>query len=279
MTCRECQMVLEEYVDGELGPKQAEAVGEHLSTCNVCMVEFNQLRAELEVFQRNSPDIEVKESLWAGVQARLEAKEPSVSNRALTRPEGWLAGYFSAPRFSVPVTVGLVLAAVVMTTVVIKFLPGSQKGSSAVQSEKSIDNSNRMESPELKASPATAKVVVPEFNRSEESKPRKGRDAQLSPVVRSIDSKSPEQLVRDAEKKYLAAIGMLSRDIERSQSQLDQETRTKFEQALAAIDRTIGATRKAVREHPTDPIAVQYMLSAYARKVDVLREMVGSGAF
>lgn len=272
-------MVLEEYVDGELGPKQADAVGEHLTTCNVCMVEFNQLRAELEVFQRNSPDIEVKESLWAGVQARLEVREPSFSNRVLTRPESWLAGLFSAPRFSVPVTVGLVLAAVVMTTVIIKFLPGSQKGSSAVQSGKTIDNSSRMESSELKASQTTAKGVVPEFNRSEESKPRKGRNAQLSRVVRSIDSKTPEQLVRDAEKKYLAAIGMLSRDIERSQSRLDQETRTKFEQALAAIDRTIGATRKAVREHPTDPIAVQYMLSAYARKVDVLREMVGSGAF
>ena len=40
------------------------------------------------------------------------------------------------------------------------------------------------------------------------------------------------------------------------------------------LDRTIADTRKAVRQHPDDPVAVQYMLTAYAKKVDVLREMV-----
>jgi hypothetical protein len=49
----------------------------------------------------------------------------------------------------------------------------------------------------------------------------------------------------------------------------------RLDQALASVDRTIAGTRKAVRQHPDDPVAVQYMLSAYSRKVDVLREMIG----
>ena len=88
-------------------------------------------------------------------------------------------------------------------------------------------------------------------------------------------SPTPDQLIREAEQKYLAAISILSRDVNRHRSQLDAETALRFERTLAAIDRTITDTRRAVREHPGDPVAAQYMLTAYAKKVDVLREMIG----
>jgi hypothetical protein len=89
----------------------------------------------------------------------------------------------------------------------------------------------------------------------------------------ATNPKTPHQLVREAEQKYLAAISMLSRSAARKRSQMDPVTLEKLDQAIVAINRTIAGTRKAVREHPDDPIAVQYMLTAYARKVDVLREM------
>jgi hypothetical protein len=79
--------------------------------------------------------------------------------------------------------------------------------------------------------------------------------------------------VNEAEQKYLAAIAMLSRNASRKRPQMDPLTLAKLDRAIASIDRTIAGTRKAVREHPDDPVAVQYMLTAYARKVDVLREM------
>jgi hypothetical protein len=52
-----------------------------------------------------------------------------------------------------------------------------------------------------------------------------------------------------------------------------------LEEALSSIDRTIVATKRAVRKSPDDPVAVQFMLAAYAKKVDVLREMVNGGGF
>ncbi|HEX6624701.1 MAG TPA: zf-HC2 domain-containing protein [Pyrinomonadaceae bacterium] len=84
---------------------------------------------------------------------------------------------------------------------------------------------------------------------------------------------APDRLVREAEQKYLAAIRLLSRDVSSRRARLDEETRARFEQTLAAVDRTIADTRRAAREHPRDPVAVQYMLTAYAKKVEVLREM------
>jgi hypothetical protein len=61
----------------------------------------------------------------------------------------------------------------------------------------------------------------------------------------------------------------------RHPSRLDADTKARFEGELADIDRTIASTRVAVRRDPNDPVAVQYMLRAYRKKVDVLREMTG----
>lgn len=89
----------------------------------------------------------------------------------------------------------------------------------------------------------------------------------------SSQEPAPDRLVREAEQKYLAAIRLLARDASGRRARLDADARARFEQTLAAVDRTIADTRRAAREHPRDPVAVQYMLTAYAKKVELLREM------
>jgi phage gp29-like protein len=83
----------------------------------------------------------------------------------------------------------------------------------------------------------------------------------------------PERLIREAERKYLAAIAALSRDVRRRRPQVDSETMARFERSLAVVDRAIAETRAAARRHPRDPEVVQYMMTAYAKKVDLLREV------
>ncbi len=77
----------------------------------------------------------------------------------------------------------------------------------------------------------------------------------------------------EAERTYQAAIAILSREVNQRRSRLDPELRNRLERTLIAIDRTIAETRRAVRDNPGDPVAAQYMQAAYARKVEVLREM------
>lgn len=102
-----------------------------------------------------------------------------------------------------------------------------------------------------------------------------GGEASETPrtAAASRQESAPDRLVREAEGKYLAAIRLLSRDVGSRRARLDDDTRARFERTLAAVDRTIADTRRAAREHPRDPVAVQYMLTAYAKKVEVLREM------
>ncbi|MCA1616165.1 MAG: hypothetical protein LC800_19105 [Acidobacteria bacterium] len=83
--------------------------------------------------------------------------------------------------------------------------------------------------------------------------------------------------MREAEKRYQAAIKILERDVNGRRSRLDRETLARFDETLNSIDRTIAETRKAVRQQGSDPVAVQYMLSAYAKKVEVMREMAHLG--
>ena len=107
----------------------------------------------------------------------------------------------------------------------------------------------------------------------EELPPPPTWDPEVDHAPRRPLTLTPAQLVRDAEYKYLTAIAMLSRDVNRKRSQLDPAMLARFDASLADIDRTIKETRQVVRGNPEDPIALQYLLAAYSKKVDVLREM------
>jgi len=284
MKCEECLSVIEEYFDGELDGLIKEAIRLHLGRCIACATALHELGAEQEAYAGCQPDLGVSPELWAGVRARIVGKELGL---AATPSAAWqerLRGILAGPRVSAWVTAGLVLMAIGLTVLVMnsvkkengrltvgnRNLPATiavpERPTATVEAsisqEKSIDSlvRTRNNGPAVNlATSATAANKRKPFPVVEMA-PRPG---------------TPDQLVHEAEQKYLAAIAMLSRSVGRKRSKLDTVTLMQFDQVLTAIDRTIAGTRKAVRQHPDDPIAVQYMLTAYARKVDVLREMAG----
>lgn len=252
MNCRECAGLLEEYLDQELDPRVTAAVELHMAGCRQCSGEMSNLCAEQAVYQRYDSEVEVRPELWTSIESHL-VRKPALSS--------WLGALLSAPRFSLPATAALVIVAVVLTIAFMKRESSSPK-SVAINNPQPAVNSESKAEPVVRSSDKTPRIVPARRQQ---------------PVLRPRENRTPDQLVRDAEKKYLAAIAMLSRDVARRKSDLDPKTRMKLEQALHSIDRTIAATRRVVRENPNDPVAANYMLSAYARKVDALREMAGGG--
>jgi D-ribose pyranose/furanose isomerase RbsD len=85
-----------------------------------------------------------------------------------------------------------------------------------------------------------------------------------------------EEVIEKAERQYEAAIAVLSSDIKRRRMQLSPNLISQLEQSLPEIDRTIHETRRAVREQPNDAVAVQYMTSAYSKKIELLRAVAGN---
>jgi anti-sigma factor RsiW len=306
MKCEECEKFLEEYVDGELAARESSAVEAHLAACAVCAVAHDALLSEASLYASYERGVEAAAPrLWGGVEARIRRETTGGEVGLLQRVSKWFAPLFTAPRFSPALTAALVLVAIGLTVGVMKLTGPRHQSQTQIAK---TDTHDQLQVPltvtqtpppaATTASPADVetpsgtpgampehKPATPENRKSPVNEQRKRTNDLLNGGARveqavnatptpSRDNKTtPEQLVREAEQRYIAAIQMLQRDVASKRSHLEPQIAARFDETLAAIDRSIGETRRTVRQHGSDPVAVQYMLSAYAKKVEVLREM------
>jgi anti-sigma factor RsiW len=303
MKCEECGKFLEEYVDGELGARDVSAVEAHLAACAACADAHDALLSEATLYASYERGVEAAApGLWGGVEARIRAEAAGGEVGLLQRVSAWFAPLFTAPRFSPALTAALVLVAVCLTVGVMKLTGSRDESPSQVAKNDQLKapvTSTQTPQPAATSSPAAVDTPPaapsaspeqkttpqPENRKSPANEQRRRANELLNGGARveqavnvtptpSRDGKTtPEQLVREAEQRYIAAIRMLQRDVASRRSSLDPQTAARFDETLAAIDRSISETRRTVQQHGSDPIAVQYMLSAYAKKVEVLREM------
>ncbi len=292
MKCEDCQKVLDEYFDGELDERESVEVRAHLYNCEACSLEFEALKDEQNLYALYRRDVEVTPKLWAGVSARIQEEKSAERTRPFADWRKRLAELFGTPRLSPALTFALLILAVGATAGLMKYMqsrtatqqpvaknrPDSATPAIPKSSDKTTNSTDASEEP----------VVAPDGHEQFALEDNRREDRLIAPVkladkvesrrvmpatVGFTDEVSPDQLVREAEQKYQAAIILLSRDAKRRRTLLEPDVRARFDQTLAAVDLTIGETRRAVRQQPDDPVAVQYMLAAYAKKVEDLREI------
>lgn len=277
MKCEECELLIEEYADGVLDQKSAESVREHLSSCRSCSAFQQEWSREQEIYSRYQRDVEVTPLLWSSIEARIKQERAVARDGVLARLRIQLSGLFAGPRFSPAFAAALVVIAIAITVVVMTLLNSRNQrdllartnGNVSAPAPKSDQENPSIEPPTSDVPPKKSELVATVASGAEsETSPKKTSTTKLVAA-----RPTPEQLVREAEQKYLAAISMLSRDVKRHRSQLDPIMLARFDAALGDIDRTIKDTRRVVNENPGDPIALQYLLAAYSKKVDALREM------
>ena len=101
------------------------------------------------------------------------------------------------------------------------------------------------------------------------------RLGQIRTSIASRDSLQNALLaIRRAEGEYQEAIRILTALAEERKASLKPELVRELNQNLHAIDQAIASTRKAYQAHPNDPELALYMLWAYARKVELLQDLV-----
>lgn len=280
MKCKEYRILIEEYVDGALDHKAATRVTSHTAACAECASFYQEMSREQEVYARYHRDVEVTPVLWASIESRIKQERSAQPEGLISRLRDQLAGVFSAPRLSPAFAAALVIVAIGATVFVMSRL----NSPTAVHVAVTNDNASGESSESNKNGGVVAPAPNTALGTNDDNAlvanpgiaaPDKGKVATpaVNPRNRQTATLTPAQLVRDAEQKYLAAIAMLSRDVNRRRSQLDPMMLARFDASLSQIDRTIKETRHVVRENPEDPIALQYLLAAYSKKVDVLREM------
>lgn len=300
MRCEDCQNLIEEYFDAELGAAQSREVEDHLASCQTCAVAHQALAREQEMYAHYRRDIDVSPALWQAIEAGIK-QQPATrpAGRAVTAAvaEGFagrlrrlLSESFAAPRFSPALAALLVVVAVGATVAVMKFMESPSPGKivavnpdeSKVPDKAPAGSEKNPPAPPVAGQTPTPVTPVrkendvapqPVKNSAEPARPR-------TPVVKeqlvASSTVAAEKLLQDAERKYLAAISILQRNFNKRRSQLDPGLVAKLDSALASIDGTIAETKKAMRQNPSDPIALQYMLAAYAKKVEVLRDVTAN---
>jgi anti-sigma factor ChrR (cupin superfamily) len=313
MKCEQCTAhALEEFLDGELDARRAAEIGAHLAACRDCAAAYDELRDEQALYASYERDLETTpQALWTGVAARIAAEQPRARSRAGAslsgRVRAWLAPVLVAPRFSPALTAAMMLLAIGATATVMRYMNSRQPAqprelANGVQPRVAPTPLNvvRQPTPETNGSggPHAPQHNEPSGNANEQPGERektqrpeapRRRDAPRKSAVPPDDAaqmlaagqnnefvrrqRATERLVREAEAKYLAAIKMLSEDVNRKRTHLDPQVAARFDETLATIDRSIAETRRTVLQQRNDPVAVQYMLSAYAKKVEVMREM------
>lgn len=302
MRCEEFQSKVEDYFDGELDDRTGEFAAQHMNACKACASLYLKLEDEQELYLQYECDAQPAPAFWDNVMARAVQENTARSSRPLTILRGWFSGAFgnfTAPRFSPSLTALIVLVAIGITIGVMRYVNSRERTNTPIglSQNESVPASVSSSSPDEVVSsanpPKDDKTGEQGSRRDGNEQPQLVKDGgrrKGNPVLAvsnknvernnsrpSTSGRTPtsDELVREAEQKYVEAIAMLSRDVTRRRSRLDAETAARFERTLAAVNRTIADTRRAVRQHPGDPLAAKYMLTAYAKKVDVLREIIG----
>lgn len=276
MKCEECQTLIEDYVDGALGEKAGALVSTHVAACSECASFREALIHEQAIYARYERDVEVTPTLWSSIETRIKQERAAEPAGWLSRLREQMVGMFAAPRLSPALAFAIVLVAIAVTVIVMTRLnPGvrevANNNANVAVPDAGGANVNRNSAPPATQGGERAnEVAKAEGTAALTGTAVKAAVSRKSPAATAL---TPTQLVREAEQKYLTAIAMLARDVNRKRSQLDPIMLARFDSALGDIDRTINDTRRVVRDNPEDPIALQYLLAAYSKKVDVLRGM------
>src|SRR5262245_24537305 len=280
MNCERCKNELEDFLYGELGEALAAEVRAHLAHCAACATLRNEIERENEIFGRfyEQTSIEPAAEMWEAIRDRINSED-----RGRTRIEsgrGWLerlrAGAFE--RLIAPATMRqaafaamLIVLSVAATTI---YLKRGEKDSNNVADgggkpatptpPRQVATPSPLRSPDIAGNPddggMTPKGVKPPINPA--TPPRQLTDQELM----------NRQIAR-AEREYQKAVRLLDQAIARQRDRLDPALIKQYESSLALIDDSINASRRAFRERPDDPTAGQFMLAAYAKKLDLMQDI------
>ncbi|HEX5702111.1 MAG TPA: zf-HC2 domain-containing protein [Pyrinomonadaceae bacterium] len=288
MKCEACLGMMDDLIEGDLDDRLAREVSAHIAICGPCSQLYANLRHEQELYEKYLLDVEPTPALWANLQLEMDKEKIISASQPQRRLQGWLANALGGLRVTPQLAAALVLITIAFVIGIMVWRTTTENSRSQDQNPgvvgvqpspevnregtpRDSDNTDRPSSTDDKDR------TIP-LSSTRSGNRRRGtqvsaagsasRHVEPSPAGPTVD-----QVARRAEQEYLSAIKILSRDIKRRQAVISPALLSQLERALTEVDRNIAATRRVAREQPRDPFAVQYLASAYEKKVELLREV------
>ena len=288
------EAVLQAYLDGELSGDAALETQAHLSACGHCAAALSTAEGEGAFLAAafapddsvNVPTAQLRARIDAAV-ARLEARPETNA-----RPSGgWsfgalLASFTSLLTFTPQRAAGFagLLACVVLAALFFSIQkPSPEPNSPSEEKQVAVVNQPppqteggsgivREEIAQAAPTPEINKNAVTfqpaKFNRSQAAKPRVKAVPVASSLAAPVASKAQPL---PGEKDYEQAIASLSTAISHGgDAVLKPQVRAQYERNLAVLDKAIQETRLVARRNPKDKDAVDFLMSAYQSKIELL---------
>ncbi|MEP7340649.1 MAG: hypothetical protein ABI977_23155, partial [Acidobacteriota bacterium] len=259
------------FLYGESSERLAGQMRAHLADCAECTALRDELEREHELFTQfyEQTAIDPTSETWEAIRTRI-AEEP-VRQVTETKPRWWqsLAGGWPTPVLMRQAAFALLLVALSVTATVLLM----KRGDDGKNIARHDDQQNVNPSPQPPAPSPTTNVAQVKPDTAITPPPVKPgnvrRDA-VKPQPLSDQELLARQLAR-AEREYQGAIRMLDQAIAKRRDDIAPEAFKQYQASLALIDNSIAQSKRALRERPDDPGASQFLLAAYAKKVELMQ--------
>lgn len=284
MNCERCQTELEDFLYGESSERLSVEMRAHLADCAECIALRDELAYEHELFAQfyERTAIDPTTETWDVIRTRIAAEparqiqpEPSESKASWWQS---LMGGWLTPAVLRQAALALLLVALSVVATIVLMKRGDDGKNIAQQGSK------QEVTPPLPApSPTTSSAPLPTWNVVQVETPAKSSPsnqppAQQTDVKRKMIKAQPlsdqelitRQLAR-AEREYQGVIKMLDRAVAKRRDEIQPEAFKQYQASLALIDSSIAQSKRALRERPEELSASQFLLAAYARKVELMQ--------
>lgn len=280
MNCQRCQTELEDFLYGELSERLAGEMRAHLAACAACSAVRDELESENQLFAKfyEQTAIEPTGEMWGAIRDHI-ASEPVRQAQAETKLQeklGWwksLIGGLLTPVVMRQAALALLLVALSVTATMVLMKRDDSKQTVAREDPKQ----NLTPTPQITVTPKSAPSPTSDVATAGAVKPvrpapvNQPLSTRREPVQQLSDQELLARQLAKAEREYQGAIKMLDRAIARRRDNIEPEAFKQYEGSLALIDNSIAQSKRALRNQPNDLAAGQFLLAAYAKKVELMQ--------
>ena len=261
---------LQAWFDGELAADEAANVAAHVNTCTQCAATANSVEAEsltlaealATEFAATVPTERLRQRVDLAVAKFPRGKVPAVKTSRWSA----FAEFFSSRPLAYASAAAMIVLVAIIGFVYLK----NQKTTSVANNNKStvVIPATPKDSPELVKQQSPEPPVNPDS-----LKPSQIAVAYTPKRMRKTKPPEPDATsLRWQERQYENAIAKLDEAL-KTQPPMRPALQVEYEYNMAVIDNAIATTRDSARKNPKDPLAGQFMRSAYQSKVDFMNQI------
>lgn len=262
MNCEKYQNQLEDFLYAELAEQDAGALRAHLAGCIDCAALHAELERENEVFAQfyEQTQLEPSGELWKSIQAAIETSPRKIQE--VEKTSGSWLGWLLRPAMLQQAAFALALIAITVAVTIYFTRRGENREEKIAKADPTASASPVATAT---APPPTQPSPAPALNNS-------AREPRRPAPVLSEQQLIEKQIARAAQ-EYKNAIQLLDTAIAKRRDTLDPVVLREYQASLTLIDESIAQSRRALNQRPNDINAGQFLLTAYAKKVELMQDL------